>query len=131
MGKRIEFSKSDLAYIVNAIDILGITYKELGKEFGCSRTTIWRRYKEAKAELAETELSRLSDKRKKEYEEREKYFIQAEAKEQSLRERQDEAIGKVIEEQKYKQKYEEQQSFIKKIKGWFKYILTGGDSTQW
>lgn len=113
MGKRIEFTTSDLAYIVNSVDISNVTYEELGEEFGCSRTTIWRRYKEAKAELPDTELSRLSDKRKREYEEREKY--------------------KQKYEEVYKQieKEEVEEGFIEKIKGWFKYILTGGDSTQW
>ena len=121
MGKRIEFSESDLAYLVNAIDISGMSYSEVGKEFGCSRTTIWRRYKEAKADLPDTELARLSDERKRAYEERENAFIK-----HSLREKPEAVISSKKED---KQKFEK--GFFEKVKNWFKYILTGGDSSQW
>jgi len=137
MGKRIEFSESDLGYIVNAIDISNISYEELGKEFGCSRTTIWRRYKEAKADLPDTELARLSDERKQAYEDREKAFIK-----HSLRKKPEVVINPTKEdkqkfEEEYKFKYpqvdeeEVEEGFFEKVKSWFKYILTGGDSGLW
>jgi transposase len=136
MGKRIEFSESDLAYIVNAIDISGMSYSEVGKEFGCSRTTIWRRYKEAKADLPETELARLSDERKQAYEDREKAFIEDVNK--TLRERQDEQIDELLAEEEQKNKFgvihiqeDKEEGFFEKVKSWFKYILTGGDSGLW
>ena len=114
MGKKIEFSKSDLGYIVNAIDISGMSYSEVGKEFGCSRTTIWRRYKEAKVDLPETELARLSDERKQAYEDREKAF-----------EEQKNKFGVIhIQEDK-------EEGFFEKVKNFFKYILLGGDSGRW
>ena len=137
MGKRIEFSESDLAYLVNAIDISNISYEELGKEFGCSRTTIWRRYKEAKADLPDTELARLSDERKQAYEDREKAFIK-----HSLRKKPEVVINPKKEdkqkfEKEYKSKYpqvdkeEVEEGFFEKVKSWFKYILLGGDSSKW
>lgn len=138
MGKRIEFSESDLAYIVNAIDISGLSYSEVGEEFGCSKTTIWRRYKEAKADLPDTELARLSDERKQAYEDREKAFIK-----HSLRKNPYPVINPTqkqkeeFEEEYYKAKYpqidkeEVEEGFFEKIKSWFKYILLGGDSGQW
>ena len=137
MGKRIEFSKSDLGYIVNAIDISGMSYSEVGKEFGCSRTTIWRRYKEAKADLPETELARLSDERKKRYRQRENAFIK-----HSLRKKPEVVINPKKEdkqkfEEEYKSKYpqvdeeEVEEGFFEKVKSWFKYILLGGDSGRW
>jgi DNA-binding Lrp family transcriptional regulator len=137
MGKRIEFSESDLAYLVNAIDISNISYEELGKEFGCSRTTIWRRYKEAKADLPDTELARLSDERKKRYRQRESAFIK-----HSLRKKPEVVINPTKEdkqkfEEEYKSKYpqvdkeEVEEGFFEKVKSWFKYILTGGDSGLW
>jgi len=126
MGKRIEFTTSDLAYIVNSIDISGVSYEELGEEFGCSRTTIWRRYNEAKAELPETEVARLSDKRKQEYEEREAELEAEEIFKDVQKEMQEyEDIYPQVDEE------EVEEGFFEKIKGWFKYILTGGDSTQW
>jgi len=137
MGKRIEFSESDLAYLVNAVDISGLSYEELGEEFGCSRTTIWRRYKEAKADLPDTELARLSDERKQAYEDREKAFIK-----HSLRKKPEVVINPKKEdkqkfEKEYKSKYpqvdkeEVEEGFFEKVKSWFKYILLGGDSGRW